>query len=475
MTNKGVDFNGIYFYQWFVPVVTWSSIFGAALGPIYAPLYWLSLVRSFAVLYCAVGISQCLHLFRAFDALNSEIFRSVSPTRPVPELDLEAIHGCRADNLLETHFSTEISLYHLIVLPNYNESVELLETTLKCLAEHPRAKTRYVVVLAMEAAEEQYEGKAKLLVAKFGSSFHLIFYTVHLKGPDELGVAANTNSAVRQAAAHLADTGYGTDEVIVTKIDADAEVPSLYLDALEREFRHAKDPFGMVFAPPVLFERNSDKVPRITRVMDFVWSALAWQQLHSDVGLPLSNFSISLQLLQEIEFLDTNAVSIAEDAHLFLKAFFKTRGRARLRGIFVPLNMACVKSREGAWWSDVRARFVQAERHFRGVNEMAYALKQTARCGLLGWRHARLLARVAEATLLPGLVPTYFVVSVASAGAWLSLGGGSAELWAALASTAVLANALPPIMALLWLAFHRIRSLSRRELFGLPPEWMETH
>lgn len=47
------------------------------------------------------------------------------------------------------------NIYHAIVLPVYQESTEILKRTVEQLASHERAKTNYLLFLAMEAHSEQ--------------------------------------------------------------------------------------------------------------------------------------------------------------------------------------------------------------------------------------------------------------------------------------------------------------------------------
>lgn len=56
---------------------------------------------------------------------------------------------------------------------------------------------------------------------------------------------------------------------------------------------------------------------------------MAMQNLAStmQLGFPISNYTMSLSLLERIEFWDTNEDAIGEDFHMFVKAYFKTEGQ----------------------------------------------------------------------------------------------------------------------------------------------------
>lgn len=373
MTNHASDFAGFYWYQWFVPLVTWGSLAGCFLGPLLDPSAWIVFVRLFMVMYLALGAT---HTWRLCCAMG-ETMKVIVASKKRAEAGKEAGHhhdvpvglveaGVDDMESLMPMFGTR-TFYHVFIIPNYQEPMELLQRTLEQLSKHKGARTRYMVVLAMEEAEEGHRQKASLLKDQFGGLFLNMFDTSHVKSEDDMGVAANSNWAIRHVVGKLTGMGFSLEEIVITKIDSDAEVPPLYVDVLDQALQAEENPHMVVFAPPVLFERNSDDVPDPTRVMDFVWSALSWQLLcnRDDVGFPISNYSLSLKLLQDIDYLDTNAFAIAEDVHLYLKAFFKTRGQAKLRSVMVPLNMVCVKTQDGGWIEDVKARAIQAERHFQ--------------------------------------------------------------------------------------------------------------
>ena len=54
--------------------------------------------------------------------------------------------------------------FHAFIIPNYNESIELLQETISQLAKHKEAKNRYLVYLGMEKWQKDSDLKAiKLL------------------------------------------------------------------------------------------------------------------------------------------------------------------------------------------------------------------------------------------------------------------------------------------------------------------------
>lgn len=62
------------------------------------------------------------------------------------------------------------------------------------------------------------------------------------------------------------------------------------------------------------------------------------------LGFPISNYTMSLSLLERIEFWDTNEDAIGEDFHMFVKAYFKTQGQVR--------SSFAIQTWEKPAWSD---------------------------------------------------------------------------------------------------------------------------
>ena len=60
-------------------------------------------------------------------------------------------------------------------------------------------------------------------------------------------------------------------------------------------------------------------------------AAMAMQNLGSpmQLGFPISNYTMSLSLLERVDFWDTTEDAIGEDFHMFVKAYCTTLGQVR--------------------------------------------------------------------------------------------------------------------------------------------------
>lgn len=91
------------------------------------------------------------------------------------------------------------------------------------------------------------------------------------------------------------------------------------------------------------------------------------------IGFPCSTYSLSGVLADTVGYWDTDADAVGEDMHMTLKCIFKTQGRARMVPIFVPINLMNVET-EG-YLSNLNARFIQAKRHYNGVADVSFTLR----------------------------------------------------------------------------------------------------
>lgn len=147
-------------------------------------------------------------------------------------------------------------------------------------------------------------------------------------------------------------------------------------------------------------------VPIFTRVYDHSHSLAQLSNMRSCFNLifPMSNYSLSFNLVKRISFWDTCQDAIGEDFHTTQKAFWKTGGDAFNVPIYVPFNQVNVQTGEG-YVSDVMARFWQAERHAQGCADVAYNLKMVGKTKVRSFKAFLVIYYIAECFCLPAIMP----------------------------------------------------------------------
>eukprot|EP00834_Sanchytrium_tribonematis_P001069 NODE_23_length_42016_cov_0.755803.p7 type:complete len:500 gc:universal NODE_23_length_42016_cov_0.755803:25507-27006(+) len=260
---------------------------------------------------------------------------------------------------------------HYIVIPIYNEDFGVLRSTIQVLSEHEFAQD-YTIVFALESRDIKKNEYMKNLNSFFGNMVHehgtvtefasLIFkralVTYH---PEELikGKHMNLNYCLRQVYKFCK-----TDNALVTVTDADAHIPNLYINYVSRLFKQARSKYIM-FAPSTLFAQNPSCVPTLVRVKDASWAIGHMTSLsHSKKIMPLSSYSLPLELIHEIEYWDCTEYGFGEDSAMMYRAVQYTEKHEisfDLQAVLIPFNYLNVNT--GSYWETIKERYKQSLRH----------------------------------------------------------------------------------------------------------------
>lgn len=268
-------------------------------------------------------------------------------------------------------------VHHVVIIPNYQESIDLLRRTLRHLARQVRAAESMSVVLAMESREEGAPEKAAQLQREFAARFAHVFVVSHPRGiPGEAACkSANLSWAARWVKRLLVDEmGYRMKHLVVTSMDADTTWHPRYFEALSVLF--ATDPrrYSTYWQAPIRYHGNVWRINPLMRILHAYSSAweLAYLAAPWWRALPMSSYSISLRLLDSAGYWDPDA--IADEWHMFIKSFFQRSGSVRVRPVFLPFwaNATTGHGLAGV----LKQRYLQTLRHAWGAKEIGYTLGQ---------------------------------------------------------------------------------------------------
>ena len=268
-------------------------------------------------------------------------------------------------------------VHHLVVIPNFNEPPDVLRRTLQSLSVQAEARNSITVVLAMEEREPGARGKAASLVEQYAGSFFRLLVTIHPAGiPGEApGKGVNDSWAVRSARKELVDNlGVSSDRVVVTVADSDSILHPAYFSELTRQFAFDVHRYSLVWQPPIFLDNDIWSTHAVIRLMTFFSTAIsAGDYFNSwEAGSPYSTYSISLKLLEEINYWDPTV--IAEDVNIFSRAFFKKGGEVFIRRIFLPVHGNPVFGVN--LWHSIGIFYAQKVRQGWGGAEIGYLLQK---------------------------------------------------------------------------------------------------
>lgn len=295
-------------------------------------------------------------------------------------------------------------VHHILIIPNYREPEIILQGTLERLSQQYEAKKRITIVMAMEAAEEGCIEKAEALQASYRDKFAHFYYTVHPRGlPGEIqGKSANLAWAARWIKRKLVDEkGYDINRIVLSTGDSDSIWHKDYFAALTYLFATDPNRYERFWQSPIRYHGNIWEINPLMRLVNVYSTAFELAYLAASwwMALPISTYSMSLRLVDVSGYWDPDV--IAEDWHMYIKAFFAREGKVELVPIFLPF-LARATAGENLW-VEMKNRYLQTLRHAWGSKEVGYMVAEMIEHPEIDfWIAFRLLLRVAHDILLAG-------------------------------------------------------------------------
>ena len=368
--------------------ITWICILGAVVGVLVFPGQWLYAVAAFLMW---VILRMAVMLVGAFIGewrirRWAHIDWSRSEERP------SQVTGV-----------VPADVRHVVLIPNYREPAEVLDRTLKSLAAQHRAAQRLIVVLAMEEREGGARAKAEEILAAREGAFLATLVTVHPgRLPGEVpGKSSNQAWAAARAREFVEELGIDIDVTTVTSCDADSVFHPNYFAALACLFADDEDRFRRFWQAPLRYYNNLRDVPFPLRLdLVFLHSAHLAELALPYSSLPISTYSLSFRLAEEVEWWDPGV--IAEDWHMFLRSFIAKHGRVRTVGIFLPTSSDIVSATTAP--KALKARYTQVVRHAWGAEDVGYLLVELPKSGVSLPRRAFIFCYVLHDHVLRAIV-----------------------------------------------------------------------
>lgn len=372
-----------------------------ALNGLPGGITWLALILcTFGLIFAPYQLLTAAAVLAFYSALRFTIavYANISGIEKIKQAEIinwRSYHGAHRYKLKWD------DVHHMVIIPNYSESITLLRKTLSNLALSPETQ-HMTVILAMEEREQGAEFKAQQLVSEFANLFAHVIYTIHPQNiVGELPCkSANQNWAVRMGKRQLVDEwGYNPDHIVVTTMDADTLWHPKYFSALTAYFATDENRYQHLWQAPIRYHANVYEINPLMRIVNAYATAfeLAFLSAGWWLSLPMSSYSMSLRLLEASGYWDRDV--IADEWHTYIKAFHATQGRVLIQPIFLPFLSQATTGKN--FWEACINRYKQSLRHGWGSKELGFAIATTTRTDALALNNARLIARISHDILLP--------------------------------------------------------------------------
>jgi len=266
---------------------------------------------------------------------------------------------------------------HCIIMPLYNESIEVIRPAIQALARSNYNLKKILFVFSYEQrGGSGSKETAKQLEKEFGKTFGEYITYMHPDGMvGELkGKGANISFAGKKVLKHIQKKGISTHDVVVTTLDCDHRVHPDYLSCLTYAYCTNPNRRNSSFQPLALFNNNIWDVPAPMRVI--ATSNSFWVMIESVRQGRLRNFASHAQSLDALE--DTDFWSITspvEDGHQFYRSYFTFNGNYMVEPLFIPIYQDAVLA--SSYPRTFVAQFKQLQRWAYGVSDFPYVVKNS--------------------------------------------------------------------------------------------------
>ncbi|MDP3963003.1 MAG: glycosyltransferase family 2 protein [bacterium] len=366
------------FFEVLPGALAWGTLGGSVLFSWLWPVGVAVFIIAFDVYWLLKTVYLSVHLIAAYHKLRRNT--ATDWLKKLDALIFERPEGIEkfSDHSVTPSLRHSIThwhdLWHLVILPFYDESSDIIHSSLASIAAANYPKDRMIVVLASEARSGQRgQDVSRVMQAEFGGLFAKFLITAHPADiPGEIaGKGSNEAWAAKQAKAVIDQMGIPYDRIIMSVFDSDTRAYPDYFACLAWHYLTCENPTRSSFQPVPVFNNNIWQAPFFSRVV--ATSSTFWHMMKQEAQERMTTFSshsMSFTAIVEMGFWQTNIVS--EDSRVFWQALLTFDGDYRVVPLHYPVSMdACLAH---TWWQTVKNQYKQQRRWGWGVENVPYML-----------------------------------------------------------------------------------------------------
>jgi hypothetical protein len=349
--------------------LAWGTVIGLAVLAFITP-FWIAIFVIAYDLYILIrAMYMSVHLLYAYRTLRW--YRSVPWLRKCQDA--------------RGHLPWN-KVHHAIVLPTYDESLEVLQSSLRSLVATDFPKEQmHVVVGFEERGGEAARQRALALQHEFGDSFQTFLTTFHPDGlPGERRVkSANATWALKEIEQAIYQQGIETDQVLVSNFDSDTVVSPSYFSYLTYVFITHPTPYRVSYQPLPMYNNNVWDAPAFSRVI--ATGSTFWQMIEStrpERLVTFSSHSMTLKALKEVGYWHKDIIS--EDSRIFWQCLLHYNGQYSTEPLYTTVSMDAALG--ATWWQTLKNQYKQKRRWAWGIENFPYLAEGFYRNRRIPWR-----------------------------------------------------------------------------------------
>ncbi len=345
----------LYRFLEMVPgLLAWGTILGTVVLSYFLPTWAAYFIIAFDLYWLLKTIYLSIHLRQNWSRMKHHV--KMNWKEKIKDFNHEHIH-------------------HLIILPFYDESFDLLDQSVRALSESNYDHKKIVVVLGSEERAGRHAQEiAKAIEEKYKGRFGHFLISVHPANvPGEMpGKGSNISHACEEAKTKLLDAnGIPYKDVIVSALDSDTAIYPDYFLCLTWHFLSSDKPYRTSYQPVPFYNNNIWRAPALSRVA--ASSCTFWQMIEQERPERLVTFSshaVPFQTLHEIGYWQRNMVS--DDSRIFWNAFIAYDGDYKVMPLSYPVSMDA--NLAPTFWQTMKNIYKQQRRWAWGTENLPYII-----------------------------------------------------------------------------------------------------
>lgn len=257
-------------------------------------------------------------------------------------------------------------IIHAVLLPTAGEGPEIIEPSLRSIAESDFPNSQIIILLATEEreSEETRLPKVEYLRSKFDGVFRDFIVTTHEVATGEMKCkASNAAYAARKLRTYLDERDIPHDRVIFSNFDCDSVVHPGYFSALTYAYVTNPDRLRRAYQPIPMYDNNiwdTNAFVRVTMIGSSFWHM--YQGTRKEM-VTFSSHSEPFDTLVRVGFWPLNMIS--EDSIIYWKAFARFHGDYRVQVIPLPISLDATLA--DTYWRTISNSYKQKRRWAYGI------------------------------------------------------------------------------------------------------------
>ncbi len=266
-------------------------------------------------------------------------------------------------------------IVHVVMLPTAGEPAEIIEPSIRSIAEANFPQKQIILLLATEEREPEKSRlkKANYLKNKFAGIFRDFIVTTHqVKDGEMKAKGSNATFAARKMEQYLKTKNVDFQKVIFSNFDCDSVAHPQYFAALTYEYITDPKRLQKSYQPLPMYHNNLWDTNAFVRVI--VTSSSFWhifQSTRSEGMVTFSSHSEPFDTLVKVDFWPVNMIS--EDSIIYWKCFTYYNGDYQVKPIYLPISLDAVLAEN--YWKTIANQYRQKRRWAYGIENFPIIMR----------------------------------------------------------------------------------------------------